>query len=299
MKHLILAILFSLGATTHAQMSVQESDSSNRFSLLGRNVNFNFFSLATMETDKIREEGGRLSTYNFLTASTYVDMDYRLSLRLPFQYNTAGTDRFNGARVNKDEMFLQDVILSLQNYNLAYMPYDFEIYWEGRLYLPTSENSDRMGLIARVRNNFILSRYLNHFLAFEYDQKFNYYFQSRSAYSNSFQDEDGFDVTVTSLTKRTLFENGIRLWARLAPEVGAGWSIGTQDTSYNRSAALNKSKPDERMMRTGPQFRFPITTRANFILSYEDVVNRDLNPRELGRFLAKNTQLSLFSFFRF
>jgi hypothetical protein len=128
MKSLILGLVLLVSSSAFAQLSVQESDS-NRITLMGRTVNFNYFNLLNIETDKFNDDGGRLATYNMLTSSVWVSANYRLALRVPFQYNTAGTDRFNGEKVNEEEMFLQDIILGLQNYNLVYLPWDFEVYW--------------------------------------------------------------------------------------------------------------------------------------------------------------------------
>ncbi len=299
MRSILTCALAFFSFQVLAQTSVIESDSSHRFTVMGRQVNFSFFSLASAETDKLNDEGGRIGIYNYLTTSTYVNGNLRLALRLPFQYNTAGTDRFNGSTVNKSEFIFQDVILGLQNYNLLYLPWDFEVYWEGRLYLPTSNNSQRTGLITRLRNNFIFSHYINTFLSAEYDQKFNYFMQSRTAAPISFNDEDGYLQNVSSATKRTEFENNFRLWGRISGEISVGWTLGVTDSTYNKSKENNKYKPPERLANTGPQIRFPITNQADFIFAYTDEVDRSRNLSELGQFQAKNTGFQLLSFIAF
>ncbi len=299
MKHLIVFLLF-VSAHVQAQVSVQESDSANYLRIFSRQVNFNFFNIASVESDKAGETGGRLSTYSYLTGATWINANYRAALRLPFQYNSAGTDRFNGEKVNESEMFLQDIIIGLQNYNLLYMPLDMELYWEGRAYLPTSKNSKRAGLITRLRNNFILSRVFSRYFEMEYDQKFSYFIQSRSAYSNTFNDEEGYERTVVSTTKNMEIEHSIRAWGKITPQVAVGWMVGSNEEYWNKSDAEQRSKPGRRVWVTGPQLAFPITNNANFILAYEDAVDRDNgDTKELGKFYSKNSQIGLFSFIRF
>lgn len=298
-KWILLLIFVSVPAM--AQVSVQETDSQNRIRVFSRDVNFNFFNVASVEADKSGDEGGRLSTYSYLTGATWVNANYRAALRLPFQYNSAGTDRFNGDKVNDQEMFLQDVILGLQNFNLAYLPYDFEVYWEGRAYLPTSKNSKRAGLITRLRNNFILSRVFSRYFEMEYDQKFSYFVQSRSTYANTFTDEEGYERTAISTTKRMEIEHNLRAWGKITPQIALGWMAGEEESYWNKSDAENRSKPGERVWKTGPQLAFPVTSNANFIFAYEDRVNRDDKEAEknLGKFYARNTQFTLLSFIRF
>lgn len=303
MKSLILSLLVLTGfvlssASAFAQLSVQESDT-NRLTIMGRTVNFNYFNLANLETDKFNDEAGRLATYNMITASSWVSFNYRFALRVPFQYNTGGTDRFNGNKVNEEEMFLQDIILGVQNYNLLYLPYDFELYWEGRMYLPTSPNSKKTGLITRLRNDFILGKTFNKYFEAEYVNKFSYYFQSKTAYANNFTDEDGFEVNVISQTKKQELEHWAAMWLRLTPETAVAWRLGEEEQVWN--AANAEGRPDRSLKTrfTGPQIRFPLTKNANFIFAYTDKVTHGVNDNELGEFQADNTEFTLLSFVRF
>jgi len=174
-----------------------------------------------------------------------------------------------------------------------------ELYWEGRVYLPTSENSERQNTIAKLRNNFILSRHLGKYGEVELDQKYNYYLQSRTAYKNSFTDEEGYNVTSTTLTKRMEIEHMLRLWGKIQDDVALGWTVGSSEEYWNKSAAAERARPGLRRWLVGPSLAFPITKRANFIFTYQDTVNRDENKAELWRFLPKNTQFALFSFINF
>jgi hypothetical protein len=167
------------------------------------------------------------------------------------------------------------------------------------VYLPTGKFSQSMGMIARLRNEFIISKIFNRYVGVEYDQKFNYYLQSRTVYPVHFEDEDGFPVDALAATKRTELDHWVVVWGNLMPEISVGWKLGAEDTTWNRSAAENKSKPAEHLIKTGPSVRFPVGRLANFIFAYEDKVDADNNRAEFGRFLAKNTSFTLISFLRF
>ena len=298
MKAFILLVSVLFAGAAHAQFSVQETDGSTRLKVLGKTWNTNFFSLASTETDHL-SDGGRISTYNYVTFATYIKNSFRMGLRVPFQYNTAGTDRFNGGKGNKQELMLQDIIVSIQKYDLAYLPWDLGLYWEGRAYAPTSKFSRDTGMITRVRNQFILSKVFNRYMELEYDNKYSYYLQSRTTYSTSFEDEEGFPVeNVAASTKQQVLEQRLQLWGKVTPQFGVGWQLGANDETWNASAENNKNKPVLREWITGPSVRFPLNDNVNFIFVYEDRVDRE-DADELGKFYADNTQFTLLSFVRF
>src|SRR5690606_4816645 len=133
----------------------------------------------------------------------------------------------------------------------------------------------------------------------EYVQKYNYFVQSKSAYKNTFTDEDGFEVTATSQTKRSEFEHWAALWYRVTPEFGVSWRVGEEQQSWNAAEAEGRPDRGQRLRFMGPQIRFPITKNANFIFGYSDKVDYTRNNSELGQFLADNTEFTLLSFVRF
>jgi hypothetical protein len=299
MKFLLLLFSLVVSIEAQAQFSVQEADGDSRFRLFGNTFSPSFYSLTSIETDKFNDEGGRLSMYNYLTLKTWAGNGFRPLIRIPFQYNSAGTDRFDGAKQMKQDVFLQDIILGVMKSDLVYLPWDIGVWWEGRAYLPTSKNSANSGLITRLRNNFILSKVLSKYFEVEYDQKFSYFFQSRSANEITFRDEFDFEQTATSLTKKMEYDQRLNFWYKITARTGLGWEIGTKDQYYNKSAANNnKYKPAIREVRMGPSIRVPLNDSVNFILVYEDNVEL-ANSQQLGKFYADNTQFLLHSFISF
>ncbi len=306
---LAAALIFSFPAL--AQFSEQEADSTSRYGdtekekdgryeLLGRQFDMTFFSIASTETDSANDRGGRINTYNYFTFSSYVGLDYKAIIRIPFTYGTAGTDRFGGSKNNKPEFGMGDVILGLRNPDLLYLPWDMSVYWEGRLYLPTSEHARDSGLIGRVSNKMIFSKVFNRHFEIDLSEEQAYYHQSRTVYPMSFEDEYGFmaeDIPIA--TKRFEFSHAFSVWGKFNPETGLGYRIGMDDSFFNKSEAENKYRAPDRTLYMGPQARFAISDKVNFIFGYGDRVDREKNRSEFGRFLAKNTEFTLLSFVRF
>lgn len=316
MKHLLLTLALLTGLQAQAQFSEQEVDSSTRmenddtkevpgrYSVMGRTFDLTLFSLASMETDKANDAGGRLKTFNYMTFSSFVGLDYKFLIRIPFTYATAGTDRFNGSKANKDEWALQDIALGLRNPEMFYMPWDMGAYWEGRLYLPISQNSKDSGLITRVQNKLIFSKVFNKYFEIDLTETQDYYHQSKTRYANNFTDEYGFEVNAASATKRWSFEHALSAWVKYDYKTGVGWRITLEDEFYNKSdlpsnTPESRYRAPNRKISMGPQVRFELNDYANFIFGYADKVDRLENSAEFGKFLAKNSEFTLLSFLRF
>ena len=108
MRILATIALLLLTQTSLAQTETTETEGTSQLKILGKSWNPTFYSLAGMEFDKATEAGGRVSTYNYFSFHTFLSGGLRFSLRLPFTYGTAGTDRYNGAKNNNQELMIQD-----------------------------------------------------------------------------------------------------------------------------------------------------------------------------------------------
>lgn len=276
-------------------MSVIEWDADSRFRLLGQQWSPSFFSLAAIEPDKFEEGGNRLGTYNYFTFATWVGDNMRFKFRVPFTYGTAGTDRFNGDRQNPAQFEMQDVILALQSNDFWILPFDISQYWEGRLYLPTSATSTQQAKIGTLRNEIIFTKMFTRNWGLEYDQKVMYHMQSRTAYSRTSTNELGFTETKPTLTKSWEVDHWVNAYYKFENGFSLGWKLGGEDEWRNQSAANRKQGDPRHYFKTGPSVRFTLTKKASFLLSLDDKVE-DTNRSELGKFLAKNTQVVLLSF---
>ena len=300
MRILTISAIAFLSSIASAQFSEGDGEGVSTIKTFSRTWTPTFYSLASVETDKFNDSGGRLSTYNYLSLHTFLSGGMRFSLRLPFTYGTAGTDRYNGEKNNPNELQMQDIILEVRNPEFAYLPWDLGLFWAFRGYTPNSKPSKRSGQVARFRNHFVVSKVFSRWFETDIEQRYYYSWQSRATYKNSFTDEYGFAVTdVASQTKQHEIEHWLALWGKVTPKVGFGLSAIFEDTFYNKSTTENKAKPPQRLLTVGPQARFPLNNKATFILVYGDKVNREENMDELGKFLAKNTEFVLHSFISF
>lgn len=295
MRYCVALFVVLWGGISLANISVQEKISAGRSPW-----SFSYFGLYSTEVEAQDQGGGRLSTYNYFTASYRLEGDRKVAMRIPFTYNSAGYDEFNGDKNNEQEWLLQDFIFSIVDYNLILLPFDIGVYWEGRVYAPTSKFSRQIKTIARFRNDMILSKYFSSQLVAEYSSKLNYYYQSQSAYENSFVDENGFDVNVTSRTKKLYHDHWVSLWYRLRPGLSFGWLSGWEDTYYNKSDVNSGSnKPGKHEYKMGPQVAFELNSSANFIFQISDHAIQGENRNELGQFKSANTEATLLAFVRF
>lgn len=277
-----------------SSISIQEKQSSSHSPW-----SFSYFGLYSQEFDSIDKGGGRLSSYNYITSSYRLDGDNKVAFRLPFSINSAGFDDFNGNANQEQEALLQDFIISYTDYNLILLPLDIGVYWEARWYLPTSKFSRDTKMISRFRNDFIFSKYLTSRNVFEYTSKFNYY-QSQSVYKNDFTDENGFDVSVSSRTKRFYHDHWLSYWYRFSHNFSLGFLTGWEDTYYNKSSVNEgRNKPGKHEYKIGPQVAFELSSNANFIFQISDNVINDENRDELGQFKTENAEMTLLAFVRF
>jgi len=295
---LVILCLCSLQAFAQND-SDGEGKSEMRF--LGRTWSPTFYSLASLDGERSTERGGRLSTYNYFSFHSFLTGPYRFSLRLPFTYGSAGTDDFNGEKNNKQELLLQDPILEVRNPTFTYLPWDMQLFWAGRIYLPVSKNSKASGQIARFRNHVAVGKVFNRYLGFEAQNRYYYSWQSRTAYPTTFTDEYGFEVVdATASTKEHEIENWLTVFFRTTPSSWIGATVQTEDSFYHKSPANNnKYKEPQRFISVGPSASVPLNDSVKFIASYNDKVNREENLAELGQFLTKNTEFVLHSFVNF
>ena len=288
----ILSLFFSSGAK--AQVSVQE-----RMNFKPSPWSYSYFGLLSHSWQELERGGARLSTYNFLTAAYRVSQATKVAVRLPFSYNSFGFDDFNKNAIQDQELLLQDIFISYLNYNLILLPFDIGVFWEGRVYLPTSQTSQDMKMISRFRNDFVFSKYFSSEWVVEYVSKLNYFYQSQTAYPIQFIDENGFEVNTISRTKKLFYDHWFNIWYRFKPTLSVGWQAGWEDTYFNRSEANRGfNKPGRHVYKLGPQVAFELSSNANFIFQVaENLVNE--NRKDLGKFRTENLHATLLAFVRF
>ena len=159
-----------------------------------------------------------MSSYNYLSANYRLFGGRKIAIRTPFTYSTAGYDSFSGERRQDQEIQMQDPFVSYVVYNLALLPWDIGVFWEGRIYAPLSHWSQETGLRGRFRSDLIFSKLLSRQWELEYIAKLNYYAQSQSLSGRVDVDKTtGEERVYLSNTKRFFLDHWFSVWYKVSP----------------------------------------------------------------------------------
>lgn len=270
------------------------------------------FTLVTQESDQ-SNEGGLVNSYSFIGPNYRLNNRERVALRVAFNANSNGYDRFNGQCVQSQDMALANPFVEYNNYQLGLLPGIADVFWSGRVYLPLSQSSRRKKTIARYRSNTIFTRHLTQKIFGEFRNEVNYFQQSSSTYFGTHTEDDCSiaDNTGPSNTRQYRMGNWLSFWYRFNPRLSFGVQYILGNEGFNRTNTYQTSRQrfgrmDEIWMALGPVLRYQVSNNASFILSFRDVVEysgyreeRQDDLVELGEFRSRNTELAFLGFYRF
>ncbi len=307
MKSLVLFLCFILFCGDVHSQSVQENVNT-RYSPWSITA----FSLVSREFDQA-DQGGLLNSYNFVGPNYRINNNERIALKMAFNANSNGYDRFNGECYQGQDASFADPFLEYAQFNLGLVPELFDIYWSGRVYFPVSKPSRDQQTIGRYRSSAIFTRWVSQRLVFEFRNDLNYFHQSSTTYTGTHTDDacQTADNTVASNTKKYNMQNWLSFWYLVHYRLSVGMSLILEDQEYNLTRGFETSRQRNGRMREitaslGPSLRYNYDYNLSFILSLRDVVEysgfrpeRQDSFGQLGQFRASNTELSLLSFLRF
>lgn len=270
------------------------------------------FSLISTESDQ-SYNGGMLNSYNFVGPNYRISGQERIDLKVAFNANTSGYDRFNGECRQEQGMELADPFFEYKNYNLGFLPGIADIFWYGRVYLPLSKSSRQKQMIGRYRSNMIVTRHFSKEFTAEFRNDVSFFHQSSSTYFGTHPEEDCslVDNTGPSNTKAWRMDNWLSLWYRVTRNFSMGGSAILREDYYNRTSTYETNRQrfgrlHEITAFIGPSIRYTLNENLNFILSFRDRIeysgfreDRQDDLAEFGEFRSRNTELSLLSFIRF
>lgn len=197
---------------------------------------FSIYSVGNMKPGKDEPAGGRnIGGYNYFSLNYKLDQDRKVSLRLPFTYQTAGYNEYGDYETQRGD--LQDIFVSMSFYDLGYIG-AIDISGAVKLYAPTSANSQNSGMISRLRGEFFFDWNFSRFSSLTYVLKPGMFFQGNTAYINDMAgvDDQGFYYSdPRSTTKQFELENYLELVAdvnqylALKPRLGFDeeWKYGS------------------------------------------------------------------------
>ncbi|MFZ4403644.1 MAG: hypothetical protein ACOYOK_06025 [Pseudobdellovibrionaceae bacterium] len=191
MTKYIALVLASVAMTAMAQTSavtVPVPASTNTISTSVETVKaparpweISFFSFASSPAVQLQKGKAAVDSSNYLSVGRKISDNNKLSLRVPFAYNTSGIDKSNKERGSST--LLQDVYLVLGQ-SKWFQQGDWKLYGAERLYFPTSDFSKNAKTLARARVELNLERSLGTLGSLTYSVKPDYYFQSQNSYAD-------------------------------------------------------------------------------------------------------------------
>lgn len=176
-----------------------------------RKWNATLFSIASVSNmsfgKKETTDTRAVDSYNYIGFNHKIDADTKISVRIPFVYNTEGMNSY-GDKV-ASVMDLQDVHFAYAKYDLGYIG-DVDISGNMKVYLPTSEFAQNSKMVARLRMEAYFEYSIGRFSSITYAVKPDFFWQRQTAYFNPDTpqlDNGGYRKDPRSTTKQYSFEH--------------------------------------------------------------------------------------------
>lgn len=265
---------------------------------------FSGFSLASSELKAQQDGGGQVSAYNYLSINYANNDRSHWSLRLPFIYNTAGFNDFNGDQNQKQGLNLADVLIDYSMHSTL-LPWEIEAaFFRFRLETPTSKYSIAQKKIAGIRFDTILTKYVVKNWFVQYWPIFTWNAQTQTVYENP---DSGF----LSHTKLYELDHRLTLWHQTTPWLNLGFFVGGEDTWFNRSktnttARVRENRFAEHLLKIGPSIRYELNKHFVFIFNLQNAVqlwgykaDQTGQMSDLGKFKPSQTEFVLLTFINF
>jgi len=291
MKYTLFLFSFLAAGFAHAVTSETEVMS------FDRSWQMSFFSLASEESDSVQRGGARTSAYNYVSVNFKVDDNSQFAVRLPFMYQTAGFDDYDGDKIQGQSLSYNDPLI---DYTVpsTLLPGEIEVYSRARFEIPLSKSSIDQKKIGGLKFDFIFSRYLAPRWELEYWPTIVYNINSATVYLNE-------DTGKFSNTKSWELDHRLTAWYRASEKFSLGFFFGGEDTWYNRSKENVTTRGTfnrfgEHNLKLGPSIKYTWTDKISFIANVADNVplwgyadNRAGKTSDLGKFRPENTEFVL------
>lgn len=296
-KALALTLALSCFASAAFAQEREESMVMSAGDSLLRKVNFTFFSIASVTNMRPRKEAKSarsLGSYNYIGINHKLNSDRKVSLRLPFLYQTAGINEHGDQE--KQEIQWSDVHVAYSIYDLGYIG-DVDMTGNIKLYLPTSKYSAASNLIAKLRFETYFEYSIGRFSSITYAVKPDIYFQQRTAYFNSEipQFNDGNYVTdPRQTTKQFSLEHYVEVVADLNKYFSLKPKAGFDEDWYHSSAVEELEGRHITKAKFGLGLEVRPVRGLTFTVGMQNEAS--LNPsrgKDVAFFLPENTQYSV------
>lgn len=262
--------------------------------------NVTFFSIASSSNmttgTKARNSGvenSAITSYNYFGVNYRIDSDRKVSLRLPFYLELAGTDKYGDKQEN--DMSLGDIHIAYSMYDLGYIgPVD--ISGNVKVYLPTSKYTESTGNVARFRGEVYFEYAIGRFSSIQYGMKPDIFWQSRTASYNTEMPlrDDGFFVSdPRSTNKQYSFEHFVELVADVNKYIALKPRVGFDEDWYYSSSAEELEGSHVTKFRAGFGIEVRPVRGITFTLGIQNETNLTPHSGDVAFFMPQNTQYSI------
>lgn len=177
-----------------------------------------FFQFASVGATQLEDSGASVDTYNYLALNRKLTKSTRVSVRIPWLYNTPG---YRGSQYMESKTQLHNVHVNYSDYDLGYLG-AWKVSGTGKLYFPTSEFSKVQRTIAQLRGEFFFDLPVGQYSTLKYVSKPEYHFQTQKAYIDTTIDQDNEGRYVRD-PRRTNKEAVLEHYLELNGDIKKGW----------------------------------------------------------------------------
>lgn len=266
-RTILLTLMMALTNQVYAQVSSTTELPKSYENSERSNFGVSYFLLSSMLTSQLQKEGTpSLSAYNFLSLNYRLTRDTKLSFRPVFYWNTSGKNKY-GDDVVADAS-IGDAHFVYSDYKM-FKDEENEISLSGsyKLYLPTSEISQKIKNYFQLRAEFYLEKRLAVDSSITYMAKPEIHFQSQRAFVDDMNPQFVNAKTTKSgaLEQAIEFKQDLNRTYSLKPAVGfkEEWFYGSEENQLNEDHTTT--------LRSALGLEVRPFRGLNFTVSYENL----------------------------
>lgn len=292
----IVLLVFSFGSAVQAQER-EESLVMSAADSFRKNWNMTFFSIASvsnMSYGKKNTAARAFGSYNYFGLNHRLNPDEKVSLRIPFLYNSTGQNEY--ADHVRQEVKLHDVIVAYSMSDLGYIG-DVDLSGNVKLYLPTSRFSQTQEMIAKLRFEAYFEYSIGRFSSITWAVKPDIFWQSRTAYLNEDTPvwEDGeFRRDPRSTNKRYSLEHYVELVVDLNRYFAVKPKVGFDEDWYYSSEVEKLEGNHVTKLKAGLGLEIRPVRGFTFTVGMQNSTSlNSYRGKDVAYFQPENTEYSL------
>jgi hypothetical protein len=258
---------------------------------------FNFFSLVSLDGQRLQHPGPQVTSYNYVGMNYRVNQDQQFSVRPAFLYNFPGRNSFGD--YDQGGLELHDVYVQYAFFNSLTLPGGIGTISQFRWHFPTGKSSRRRKTVGRAEGWFIFNRPFPHSIQVNWHFRPQWYFQSQTASINEFNYSDGTPGANLRGTQRYEINHYLEIGKILNDTWAVTTIIGTSLQDYYGSLNNDVERFRRETLNLGANVRYNFSVKTNFIFSVRNDLptTRARRPMKVGRHDELN--YSILTFHRF